>query len=287
MRGNAAVLRLLARPFFNNNAGLVIDPSVILTPGHGFGPLAEVVAGPGVATGGVQVTMKSTIWGAEANYRRFLAGNANSRLDLLVGYRYLDLREELNITETFTRLPGTNLGTGIPFTGVINDQFHTQNQFHGGQIGLAGTMQRGRWSLDTRATVALGSVFQSADISGSQTLVFPNGAVTSTPGGLLAVPGANIGHWSQTKFGVVPEVGVNLSYQLTQRMKVFVGYNFLYLSSAVRPGEVIDPVVDAARIPNFLVPGVVAPVTPVHPMPHLSTSGYFIQGINFGLSYRW
>ena len=277
---------LLARPFFNVNPGVVTP---LLTPLGGFGPLAEIVGGPGVATGTVAVTMKSTIWGAEANYRRFLAGNACSRLDLLVGYRYLDLREDLTITESFTRVPGSDMSVGVPaVSGSVVDRFRTENQFHGGQIGLAGSIQRGRWSLDTRATVALGTVFQSVDINGAQALVFPNGAVATAPGGLLAVPGANIGHWSQNKFGVVPEVGVNLGYQVTSHLKLFVGYNFLYLSSAVRPGEQIDPRLDAARIPNFLPPGAVAPVAGiVRPVPLMSTSGYFIQGINFGLSYRW
>ncbi len=273
---------LLARPFFNVNGG-------VFAPNVGFGPSAEVVAGPGVATGTVTATMKSTVWGTEANYRRFLAGNGCSRLDLLVGYRYLDVREDLSITESFARTPGSDFSVGGPAVlGFVSDRFRTENHFHGGQVGLAGTVQRGRWSVDSRATVALGTVFQSAEISGAQTLTLANGAVQTTPGGLLAVSGANIGRFSQTKFGVVPEVGVNLGYQLTSHMKVFVGYNFLYLSSAVRPGGVIDQNLDAARVPNLLAPGSGAPQMGVpRPMPQLNTSGYFVQGISFGLVYKW
>ena len=273
---------LLARPFFNVYGG-------VFAPNVGFGPSAEVVAGPGVATGTVTATMKSTVWGTEANYRRFLAGNGCSRLDLLVGYRYLDVREDLSITESFARIPGSDFSVGGPAVlGFVSDRFRTENHFHGGQVGLAGSVQRGRWSVDSRATVALGTVFQSAEISGSQTLTLANGAVQTTPGGLLAVPGANIGRFSQTKFGVVPEVGVNLGYQLTSHMKVFVGYNFLYLSSAVRPGGVIDQNLDAARVPNLLAPGSGAPqMGMARPMPQLNTSGYFVQGISFGLVYKW
>ena len=61
-----------------------------------------------------------------------------------------------------------------------------------------------------------------------QVLVFPNGTVQTAQGGLLTVPGTNIGRFSQSRFAVVPEIGLNLGYQVTQRMKVFVGYNFLY-----------------------------------------------------------
>lgn len=272
---------LLARPFVN------VNPTVTL-PGVGVGPTAEVVAGPGVATGRVAAQLASTVWGAEANYRRYLAGNCYARLDGLVGYRYLNVGDQLTVTESFTRVPGSDMTIGIPaVAGVISDRIRTENHFHGGQIGLAGTVQRGRWSLDTRATIAFGTVFQSADISGGQRLAMADGSVVTTPGGLLAVPGANIGHWSQSRFAVVPEVGVNLGYQLTPHLKMFVGYNFLALSSAVRPGGAINPYIDAARVPNLLPPGTGTPIAPAQPFPQLHTNGYFVQGINFGLMYRW
>jgi hypothetical protein len=272
---------LLARPFVN------VNPTVTL-PGVGVGPTAEVVAGPPVATGRVAAQLTSTIWGAEANYRRFLAGNCAARLDALVGYRYLDLSERLTVTESFVRLPGSDLTVGTPAAaGVITDSIRTANHFHGGQIGLAGTIQRGRWSVNTRATIAFGTVFQSADITGGQRLTMADGSVVTTPGGLLAVPGANIGHWEQSRFAVVPEIGINLGYQVTQNLKVFVGYNFLAISSVVRPGGAVNPYIDAARIPNFLPAGTGTPVTPAQPFPQLHTNGYFIQGINFGLMYRW
>jgi hypothetical protein len=102
------------------------------------------------------------------------------------------------------------------------------------------------------------------------------------------VPGANIGRFSQDKFAVVPEVGLNIGWQATERMKLFVGYNFLYLSSALRPGGAIDPRLDAARVPNLLPPGSGAPLAGViRPAPQFNTDGYFIQGISFGMSYRW
>ncbi len=272
---------LLARPFYNTN------PNITL-PGLGVGPTAEVVAGPGVATGKVTSQLTTTIWGAEANYRSFLAGNCFSRLDLLLGYRYFNLGEQLTVTESFIRQPGSNLAVGTPaLAGVISDRIRTENHFHGGQIGLAGTIQRGRWSLDTRAAIAFGTTFQSVDISGSQQLMMANGAVVTTPGGLLAVPGANIGHWNQTHFAVLPEVGVNLGYQVTQNLKVFVGYNIIALSSVVRPGGAVNPNIDAARIPNFLPPGTGTPVNPAQPFPIMQTNGFFIQGISFGLMYRW
>jgi hypothetical protein len=268
---------LLARPFVN------VNPTAA---GVGVGSTSEVVAGPGVANGNVAATLRSTVWGADLNYRRYLLGTPLARLDLLAGFRYLNVSENLTITESFARTPGTDFTVGVPaVSGSVVDSFRTENHFYGGQFGLAGTLQRGRWSLDGRSTIAFGTVYQSAQINGWQNLTFANGATQSFAGGLLTVPGANIGRWSQNKFAVVPEIGLNVGYQLTPRMKVFVGYNFLYLSSAVRPGNAIDQNIDAARVPNLTTGG--TPLAQPHPTPQLNTSGYFIQGINFGLTYRW
>jgi hypothetical protein len=272
--------QLLARPFFNVNPTLAAP--------FAFGQSAEVVAGPGVADGSVTATLKTAVWGADINYRQNLITTSLGRLDLLVGYRYFDLSDNLTITEEFNRIPGSNLSIGVPAQmGVVTDQFKTQNQFNGGQIGLVETIERGRWSLDARTSIAFGSVYQTAEVNGGQALVFPNGGVQTTQGGLLAVPGANIGRYSQDKFAVLPEITLNLGYNITPRLKVFVGYNFMYLSSALRPGGVIDPYIDAARVPNLLPAGSGSPISPARPYPMMNTSGFFIQGINFGLTYKW
>ncbi|HVL12600.1 MAG TPA: BBP7 family outer membrane beta-barrel protein [Gemmata sp.] len=268
---------LIARPFVN------VNPT---TPF--FGTDSEIVAAPGLASGGVTVALENSLWGAEANYRRYLFGNPCARVDALVGYRYLNMNEQLQITEQFTRLPGSDMGVGVPaLSGVVSDNFRAENHFHGGQIGLAGEFRRGRWSIDGRASVAFGNLNRTAEISGGQNFALANGTIAIADGGLLAIPGANIGSFSDNVFAVVPEVGVNIGYQLTSHLRVFVGYNFLYLSSALRAGDVVDPYVDAARIPNFLnPPGTPIPGTP-RPMPQFRSAGFFAQGISFGLRYDW
>ena len=65
---------LLARPFINTNPN-------VMTPNVGVGQSSEVVAGPGVANGNVVAALKSTVWGADINYRRYLAGTCAARLD--------------------------------------------------------------------------------------------------------------------------------------------------------------------------------------------------------------
>jgi hypothetical protein len=268
---------LLARPFINPNPG---------TPF--FGSDAEVISAMNFTSGGVNVQLENTVWGAEANYRRYLLGNACARVDALVGYRFLNVNEKLSITENLVRTPLTQLPAGSQFlSATIVDQFKTENYFHGGQVGLTGEIRRGRWSIDGRATIAFGALTRVAEISGGQSVAFLNGTMQNFNGGLLAIPGANIGRFSDTVFAVVPEVGVNVGYQLTSHLRVFVGYNFLYLSNALRPGNVIDPYVDPARVPNFLA----TPATPIpglaHPTPQFRSAGFYVQGINFGLRWDW
>ncbi|VTT99680.1 Protein containing DUF1551 OS=Rhodopirellula maiorica SM1 GN=RMSM_05043 PE=4 SV=1: DUF1551 [Gemmataceae bacterium] len=276
-----AMVPFLARPFNN------VNPN---TPF--FGPDSEVVADSTRATGGVQVHLENQLWGAELNYRRNLWGGdpcnpcSPHRLDALVGYRYVNFSEKLTVTENFTTLPGAALP--VPFaSGVVTDMFRTSNEFHGGQIGLAGSTQRGRWSLDGRAAIAFGTLNRTLYIDGSQNLLMANGMPVTAQGGLLAIPGANIGKYNDSVFSVVPEAGLNIGYQLTSRMKLFVGYNFLYMTNVLRPAGAIDTNLDAARIPNFLAtPAAPVPGTP-RPAPQFNASGFFVQGISFGVQFNW
>jgi hypothetical protein len=268
---------LLARPFNN------VNPN---TPF--FGSDSQVVADSTRATGGVKVHLENTVWGAEANYRRALWCNGCARLDGIIGYRYFNVGEKLTVTENFIRTPQP-IGTGFPAqSGVVVDEFKTNNNFNGGQIGLAGEVRRGRWSLDGRATVAFGNLTRTLYINGSQSLVLNDGTPVTAGGGFLAVPGANIGKYQDNVFSVIPEVGFNIGFQATERLRIFVGYNVLYIGNIARPGYAIDTNIDAARIPNFLFPNTPAPVpgTP-HPRPLLRDSDFFVQGISFGLQYRW
>src|SRR5262249_21073378 len=173
---------VLGRPFFNANVPV--------------GPSADVIGFPGVAIGSLAVTLENSLWGAEVNYRRNLLGGGPctpcARLDGIAGYRFLNFKEQLQITETGLLTPGSPLlATGRAPFATATDQFRAENNFHGGQIGLVGEVRRGRWFVDGRASIAFGTVFQTAEINGGQAQVFANGAVTQSAGGLLALPGAN------------------------------------------------------------------------------------------------
>ena len=273
---NSSTDSLIARPFVNINTG------------QNF---SQLTAFPGLSTGSARIDFDTNIWGTEVNARRALlcCPTPCSRLDLLVGFKNLNVSESLNITESFARTPNSPTSIGVPnaISGTVEDRFRTENHFYGVNVGMQGEIQRGRWYLNGKAAVALGQIQQQVTIAGAQTILTDVGISRST-GGLLALPGANIGSYSQSKFGVLPEAGLTLGVNLTPHLRVGVGYNIMYINSIVRPSGQIDTGLDVTRIPNF----------PLDPSPNRSSivrpsalplrdTDFFVQGLSFQLQWTW
>jgi hypothetical protein len=275
----------LFRPFF------IANP--IVPGGPPFGEFREVVTAPGSTAGAFIARSNSRFWGGESNYRDNICcrGGCNwmMRADLLAGFRYLNLEESLTMTENVTRLTANPMFPDEgPGTRIINSEnFSAKNEFYGGQLGTTVEFRRNRLSLDFRGTVALGDTRQRLEISGTQVRTLaPSGQVLVLPGGLFALPGANIGEFTRDVFSVVPELGLNVGYQVTDHLRAFVGYNFLYWTNVIRPGDQIDRTLDVNLIPRFL--NVTAPtVFPPRPAHNFNDTDFWAQGVNLGLEYRW
>ena len=264
---------VIARPFFAPNT----DPRT----GQIFGEFGEVVAGGGTA-GSLRLDLSSRLWGADVNVRSCVCRTCDSRTEWFAGYRHLNLREELTITESIVAGPldaPDPIGTRI----AVTDSFAVRNQFHGGQVGYASGRRWGRLDVDVRASVALGVTHQELEIAGSQTRQRPGqGTPDVFAGGLLAV-GPSLGTFTDNEFSVAPEVTVTAGYLVTPRLRLSVGYNFLYWTNVLRPGDQIDRVVDLSFVPN--APAV--PFAAARPQPTLRSSDLWVQGLQFGLEYRW
>jgi hypothetical protein len=255
----------------------------------------EVTARPGQATGGLTIDSSSYLWGADVNWRHNLLCGCNYRVDGLLGFRYLDLHEALTIREDLTTSAtfGAGMGDAANFANtrfLVLDRFDVRNQFYGGQVGLDAEFRRNRWSLDVTGKLALGSTHQVADVIGSEVLLRPGVAPQAFPGGLLALP-SNIGQHTRDNFSVVPEVGVRVGYNLTDNLKVFVGYNVLWWTSVARPGDQIDTNLNPRLIPNFtrIFPGAAPPGSPnlATPTFQFHDSTFWANGMTAGLEYRW
>jgi Putative beta barrel porin-7 (BBP7) len=255
----------LARPFFSLNRNI---------------ESSEIIGRPGVVSGFVQVDSKSTFYGAELNLRHPWWNSCANRLDFIAGIRYLYLEEQLIISETSRGLGGAGALAGVERSLV--DNFTTQNRFLGGQVGAIFEHTEGPWTFSVFGKVAAGVNRQTSEINGGITAI-AGGAPPTRPGGLLAL-NSNIGIHRRDVFAVVPEVGINVGYDITPRLRIFGGYSFMYWSDVARPGRQIDRVLDENRIPDF--PAAPA-ATGTRPLGQVNSESLWVQGVNFGILFKW
>lgn len=259
---------IITRPFFAPNPGVA-------------GEFGEQVAYPGQSTGSLAVESNTSLWGADINLLNCVCRTCDSRSNWFLGFRHLNMQEGLRITENLIAGPMAPqpLGTSI----VVQDSFQTRNRFYGAQLGWGVGRTRGRFDIDGRVSVALGSTHQELEIAGFQAITPPGGQTATYSGGLLAT-GPNLGTFSRNRFSVVPEFTMNLGYLFSPNFRAYVGYNLIYWSNVIRPGEQIDRTVDLTYIPN-------GPAVPfsgqVRPQPLFRSSDMWVQGIQFGAEFRW
>jgi hypothetical protein len=103
-----------------------------------------------------------------------------------------------------------------------------RNDFYGGQLGLRGRYQAGRFMADATLKVAVGAMRQNVDVFGStRTNFFGPPPVQTFAGGIFAEP-TNIGSHSRAVVAVVPEAGISVGFRVTDRASIVLGYTFLY-----------------------------------------------------------
>jgi len=241
-------------------------------------PAGETTLNTGGFPGVTSVHLNSRLWGAEANGIVNLSTTDRLQVVGIVGFRYLDLVENLTSISTIA----DDVTRGVL---TVTDGFGTRNQFYGGQIGLRAALNRGRWNIDTTAKIAFGSTHQVQHIVGTTEVTqgafgFPTGV---TQAANFAEP-SNIGTIIRNVFAVVPEVQVTLAYQWGESIRPFIGYNFMYLSNAIRPGDQIDRNVNLTQNPFANAgPLVGAPA----PLPTFRSGDFWAQGINFGVELKY
>jgi hypothetical protein len=80
-------------------------------------------------------------------------------------------------------------------------------------------------------------------------------------------------------------VGINVGYQLTEHLRAFVGYSFLYWTHVARPGDQIDRAVNPTQLPlSTTAPQLTGPARPA---PVLRDTDFWAQGISFGVEFRY
>jgi hypothetical protein len=254
---------ILAEPFVNTATGA--QDSIM-------------VAFPGLSSGSITISDPSRLFGAGADYRLELCRScALGSVSGLVGYRFLWLRDNLTIDSTEVAGPASVEPVGTIF--AAEDQFATNNFFHGVDLGLRGDIRSGPWSFIWTTKLALGVTISDIDINGAATTIVPGAVPVTTAGGVYALA-TNIGSFSSSHFAAVPEVAVEVGYQVNADIRVFAGYSLLYWTGLVRPGGAIDTTINPTQIGGPLA-------GPAQPQPQSNSTDYWAQGLNIGATYRF
>lgn len=250
----------LVRPFFNVTDGVTPIDDVL------------VVATPNEASGQLSIQGDSNVYGADLSIRQLWYKRYGATVDLLYGYQYMGVDETLRISDRATSL------TDVPPIGSIRattDQFDVQNDFHGGQFGVASHYREGCWSFSSLAKIGFGSVRRRAVLSGS-TFNSIDGNNAIDPNGLL-VRSTNAGTFDDNTFGWVPELDLTLGWQRYPCFDVTFGYHLVAMTDALQVSGAIDP--------NLAVNSTIPPVGAQRPAANFRHGTFYVQGIHFGLSY--
>lgn len=250
---------------------------------------AHIVSMPAVGpipplVGGITVTANNRLGSLETNGLLNLARTGTFAADLLAGLRYLGLDEDMHIVAT----SHLNAGAAGTLNQTTTDQFDTRNQFAGGQLGSRVGYHVGAFAVDVRGLIAFGATYQTVNVNGFATAngtgmaggLFP----ALSDGGVFTQP-SNSGRTSRSDFAVVPEMQVRLTFGLARHIRTYVGYNFLYWSSVVRPGDQIDRVINPSQSATLGGTGTLSGVA--RPTTLFNQSDLWAQGANLGFELGW
>jgi hypothetical protein len=242
---------------------------------------AFIVAAPGISKGSVYVSDTIRVQGAEGNFVGNLYDSQSIKINGIVGYRFLQVNEGIAIEEMRTQIGGASA------YGPIYDGFDGHNQFNGGQLGLHADMSHGMLFCELTGKVAIGVTSETVRIDGATTINTPGlGGIASQtlPGGVYALP-TNMGRYTRDAFAVVPEGIFRVGLKISDVGRLFVGYNFLYLSELARPGEQIDRTLNPIQIPSLNSSGMFAGAD--RPRVQFARADFWTQGLIIGLETRY
>lgn len=257
----SAASPVLARPFFNPNAGVEdADPRNL----------------PGILAGGISSTFTSRIMGGEANARLLLNGNPRYGLScfFLTGPRYLRIDERFQSQDSVRELGN------LARTFFISDTFTTYNEFFGGQFGFVFRYRQDDLALQVTPKLAIGNIHETAIVDGLTVVQNANLFVTDQQG-LYAQP-SNIGRYVTDRISFLPEVEVDLTWFVTERIRFKAGYSFVFLSDMVRPVDQIDRRVNIQPLQAPAQIGVALPARPT-----LEQTDFWMHWLRLGLEFAF
>src|SRR4029078_11666541 len=120
----------------------------------------------------------------------------------------------------------------------------------------------------------------SAQVYGQTTSITSTGATNAQFGGIYALPNNN-GTTTRLRFATASDFDIGLGYQWFDHVRLTAGYNLLFWTGVVRPGDLID----TRSTPNQFPP---APAGgPLLPEKRFSNSNFWANSLTLGLELRY
>ncbi|GAA5505373.1 hypothetical protein Rcae01_00817 [Novipirellula caenicola] len=252
---------------------VITRPFLNVTTGQTASQDTQVVATPGFTNSGfANAHASSSVYGADLSIRQHAYSRYGGTVDVLYGYQYMHMSEDLITSSTSTA--GEDNPAPLGSVIAIRDSFDARNDFHGGQIGIATRYREGCWSFNSLFKVAAGNLRREATLAGqTQT---SNGPTFTDPNGLL-VRSTNAGERSDDTFAWVPEIDLSLGWRYFPRFDVTVGYHIIAMTDALQVSGLID---------DQLASNLADPVSdPLRPSSKMDYKTFYVHGIHFGLQY--
>jgi hypothetical protein len=248
---------------------------------------AEVVV-PGQGRSDLFGTLSSELWGGELNCRCGGCCIGVFTFGGLMGVRYVDFKEtffatnSVNITDIPGKATGAALGV-LPISFNSVDLLRAKNHIAAPQIGLDIEARAYGFFFDARGKVAVGADFQSLDVFGASRSSTPSGGTLTTLGGLLSGP-SDQGHINRTRVMVLPEINLRIGYDLCSWMRIFAGYDALYMQHVIRTAQSVTLTNSTTQLQ---VAESSTQIGVRQATINLRDLDVWVQGINFGLEFHF
>lgn len=277
---------LLGVPIRNTNQ--TEQRLLVANPGS---PQSQINVFNGVALTGVGAywaSYKTELWGVGADGFLRVVRSPQLRLDLLAGFAFRQLKESLSMSYGLGLITDPQLnGT---FGGTANDRFSTSNDFYGVRLGTRIGSTIDRFSIDATLAVALGATVQQLAVAGNGTFFGSLATQSTSPYGVFAQQ-SNIGTFGRAPFTAIPELNLRLAYAVTSWFDVNLGYNLMYWSNVIRPGDQINRTINtnAGTQRQDFFTGLQGDIPPMggQPSRRFNQTSLLAQGLSIGATFRF
>lgn len=229
----------------------------------------------------------SRMWGLELNGRGYGYQIGTSRVEGILGLRYVNFQESLDLTQVTGVQDATYVGVldffgdfvpGVENLTILQSNMSARNRFYGAQAGVFGETEFFGFFVNGTAKVAVGGMYQEMNFNENVTAL---GATVPMPTNIYPYP-TNFEE-TRTRLAWLPELTVNLGYNFTDNCRAWVGYNWLWMNRVIRPNGTGLPAEGDGTVTNLGQRS--AAIGPA--LSNFRETRIIAHGLNFGFELRY